>query len=125
MKNHRGQYAERNGDRLPFTKLLDVKFLQDFNIRVAKRTLQFQISYDIFNFSNMLNRNWGRTYFVSNDNQQVLRFAGYVNATSNLTPQYQFNPLFTQPGSDNNISTSSAPSYSARWTSQLGLRLNF
>ena len=125
LSKRRGQYTERNGDRLPFTKLLDVKFMQDFNLRINKKVLQFQITYDIFNFSNMLNRDWGRTYFVSNDNQQILRFAGYVNATTNLTPQYQFNPTFQQPGSDNNISTSSAPSYSARWTSQLGLRFNF
>jgi hypothetical protein len=125
LRNHRGQYSERNGDRMPFTKLLDLKFAQDFNIKVAKHTYQLQLTYDIFNFGNMINRNWGRTYFMSFDAQQLIRFNGYVNATSNLTPQYTFNPTLTQPKSETFVSTTSAPSFSARWTSQLGLRFNF
>jgi hypothetical protein len=125
LNAHRGQFAERNGDRLSFYHLLDLKFAQDFNLKISKRTLQFQLTYDVFNLGNMLNRNWGRTYFTSNDNVQLINFAGYVNAASNLTPQYRFNPQLAQPQSIANISTSSAPSFSARWTSQVGLRLNF
>jgi outer membrane receptor for ferrienterochelin and colicin len=124
LSGHRGQFATRNGDRLPFYSLLDLKVAQDFNVKVStKRTLQFQVTYDVFNFGNMINRSWGRTYFLTNDNVQLVNFAGYVNATSNLTPQYRFNPQLVQPSA--NISTSSAPSFSPRWTSQLGLRLNF
>jgi hypothetical protein len=125
LKNHRGQYAERNADRMPFTKLVDLKLAQDFNIKVAGKTYQFQLNYDIFNFTNMINRDWGRTYFASFDAIQLIRFNGYVNSASNLTPQYTFNPTLSQPKSDNNVSTSSAPSFSSRWTSQLGFRINF
>jgi len=79
---------------------------------------------DVFNFTNLLNRNWGRTYFLSNDQFRFLEFAGYVNSTD-LTPQYRFNPTLAQPKSIANISTSSSPTYSPRWTSQLGFRISF
>ena len=125
LRKHRGEFAGRNGDRQPFTNIIDLRIAQDFNLKVSsKRRLQFQVTYDMFNFTNFLNRDWGRTYFISNDQFSLLAFSGYV-ASTNLTPQYKFNPLLTQPQSQTNVSTSSAPSFSARWSSQLGLRMNF
>jgi hypothetical protein len=74
----------------------------------------------------MLNRDWGRTYFLTNDNIPVVTFAGYVNMNTNLTPQYRFNPNIAQPQSPANISSSNAaPIFNPRWTSQLGFRINF
>lgn len=125
LNKRRGQFTERNGDRLPFTNILDLRIAQDFNLKVAGKTYQLQVTYDVFNFTNMLNRKWGRTYFLNNDNFAVMTFAGYVNAQSNLTPTYRFNPTLAQPQSVSNVSTSSAPSFSPRWTSQLGVRINF
>jgi hypothetical protein len=72
----------------------------------------------------MLNRNWGRTYFQQNDNFQLIQFAGYVNAATNLTPQYRFNPTLVGR-SPWNVSTTTNAAYAARWISQLGLRFNF
>ena len=117
-------FAERNGDRLPFTHILDARIAQDFNLKIGSKTYQVQVTYDVFNFTNMLNRNWGRTYFMSNDQMATITFAGYVSATD-LTPQYRFTPTLAQPQSDANISTSTAPSFAPRWTSQLGFRFNF
>lgn len=125
LSKHRGSFADRNGDRLPFTHLIDLKIAQDFNIKIGAKRVQFQLTYDVFNFTNMLNRKWGRTYFLTNDNFAVIQFAGYVNAATDLTPQYRFNPTSAQPQSETNVSTSTAPSFSPRWTSQLGIRLNF
>ncbi|BFG70126.1 carboxypeptidase regulatory-like domain-containing protein [Sediminibacterium sp. KACHI17] len=124
LRQNRGKFAERNGSRLPFTNIIDLKIAQDFNIKVGNRRYQFQLTYDVFNFGNMLNRNWGRTYFLSNDNFQLIQFAGYVNAATNLTPQFRFNP--TQVGrSPWNVSTTTNAAYAARWISQVGLRFNF
>src|SRR5690606_13333799 len=125
LNKRRGQFTERNGDRLPFTNILDLRIAQDFNLKVAGKTYQLQVTYDVFNFTNMLNRKWGRTYFLNNDNFAVMTFAGYVNAQSSLTPTYRCNPTLAQPQSVSNVSTSSAPSFSPRWTSQLGVRINF
>lgn len=124
LNSRRGQFAERNGDRLPFTHILDLRIAQDFNLMIGKKQVQFQVTYDIFNFTNMLNRDWGRTYFLLNDQLAALSFAGYASSTD-LTPQYRFNPNLAQPDRQSNINTSSAPGFSARWSSQLGLRINF
>jgi outer membrane receptor for ferrienterochelin and colicin len=121
LRKRRGQHAERNGGRLPFTHLLDLKIQQDVNIRIAGHKYQFQITYDIFNFSNMISKNWGRQYFLSNDNYLLVDFTGYVSNT-NLTPKYRFRPL---NGSPWGVSSSTAPGNSARWVSQLGIRFNF
>ena len=125
LRKHRGEFATRNGDRMPFTNIVDMKIQQDFNLKVSsKRRVSFQVAYDMFNFTNFLNRDWGRTYFVSNDQYALMTFSGYVSAT-NLTPQYKFNPQLTQPQSQTFVSTSNAPSFAARWSSQISLRLNF
>ena len=121
LKNNRGKFAERNGSRLPFTNIIDLKIAQDFNLKIGNRKYSFQLTYDVFNFGNMLNRNWGRTYFMSNDNFQLIQFAGYVSAT-NFTPQYRFNPNIKDPFT---VSTTTNAAYAARWISQLGLRFNF
>lgn len=124
LRENRGKFAERNGSRLPFTNIIDLKIAQDFNIKVGNRRYQFQLTYDVFNFGNMLNRNWGRTYFQQNDNFQLIQFAGYVNAATNLTPQYRFNPTLVGR-SPWNVSTTTNAAYAARWISQVGLRFNF
>lgn len=121
LSKRRGDFAERNGDRLPTQKILDLKIAQDFNIKFGSKTYTIQLSYDIYNFTNFLNRDWGRTYFLTNDNYRLIQFAGYVSST-NLTPQYRFSP---QSGDPWNISTSASPGLSARWISQVGARINF
>jgi outer membrane receptor for ferrienterochelin and colicin len=119
LRKHRGQYAERNGARMPFTHIIDFKLQQDFNIKVGHKTLQFQLTYDIFNFTNMLNRNWGKAYFISNDQAIVLEMASYVSATD-LTPRYKFTPL----ASGTPYTLSDGVFNSARWSSQVGIRVN-
>jgi hypothetical protein len=52
-------YAERNGAQLPWRSQLDLRFAQDIftNVGGKKNTIQFTV--DIFNFGNLLNKNWG------------------------------------------------------------------
>jgi outer membrane receptor for ferrienterochelin and colicin len=120
LKKRRGQYAERNGARFPFTHVLDFKLQQDFNVKLGGKTYQLQLTYDIFNFTNMLNRDWGKTYFLSNDQSVILEMAGYTSA-SNLTPTYKFTPL----ASGTPYTLSDGVFNSARWSSQVGIRFNF
>lgn len=120
LRKHRGEYAERNGARLPFTHVIDFKLQQDVNIRIAKKTYQFQLTYDVFNLTNMLNRNWGMIYYVSNDNYKVLEFVNYVS-NSDLTPTFKFKNI-----PNNKPYTVSEGAYnSSRWSSQVGIRFNF
>lgn len=121
LRRNRGKFAERNGARLPFTHILDLKIEQRFNVRVSGRRYTVSFTYDVFNFTNMLNKDWGRTWFLANDNFSLLQFAGYVSA-SNPTPQYRFTPFAGKPWG---VSTTLNPGYTARWISQLGMRISF
>ncbi|MCE3282030.1 MAG: outer rane receptor for ferrienterochelin and colicin [Chitinophagaceae bacterium] len=121
LRRRRGRFAERNGSRLPFTHVADLKIAQDLNLAIHGKRYQLQLTLDIFNFTNLLNRDWGRTYFVASDQFALLTFAGYVSSTD-LTPQYRFNPNYSWPY---DISTSTVPAYSARWMGQVGVRFNF
>lgn len=121
LRRNRGKFAERNGARLPFTNILDLKIEQKFNIKVAGRRYTASVTYDVYNFTNMMNKDWGRTWFLANDNFALINFAGYVSAT-NLTPQYRYTPFAGKPWG---VSTTLNPGYTARWISQLGFRLSF
>jgi hypothetical protein len=121
LNKSRGKFAERNSDRLPWQSLLDLKIQQDINLKLGGKKYTVQLSYDVYNFTNMLSKRWGQTYFLSNDNYSLIQFAGFVSAT-NLTPQYRFSP---QTGKPWGLSTSNAPGLSARWLSQLGFRIIF
>lgn len=120
LRKNRGQYAERNGARMPFTHVIDFKLQQDFNLKLGKKTYQVQLTYDIFNFTNMLNRDWGKTYFLSNDQSIILEMSGFTSE-SDLTPRYKFTPL----SSGTPYTLSDGVFNSSRWSSQVGIRLNF
>ncbi|HYC28257.1 MAG TPA: hypothetical protein VEB42_05560, partial [Chitinophagaceae bacterium] len=65
------------------------------------------------------NRDWGKVYFLSFDQLTLLNFENYVSA-SNLTPQWRFTPM-----EGNRYNISDGVFNSMRWSSQLGIRLNF
>ena len=121
LSTRRGQYAERNGSRTPFTNVIDLKLKQDFNLKLGAKTYQLQLTYNVFNFTNMLSRNWGKQYFASNDQINIIDFRGYVSS-SNLTPQYRFTPA---KNFKELINLSDGVFNSSRWSSQLGIRLSF
>ena len=120
LKKRRGQYAERNGARLPFTHVVDFKLQQDFNLKLGAKTYQLQLTYDIFNFTNFLSSSAGKTYFIANDQAFPLEMASYVSAT-NLTPRYRFTP----PVNNKPYTLSDGVFNSSRWSSQIGIRLSF
>lgn len=121
LRKRRGQFAERNGARLPFTHIVNMSVEQKFRVKLSGRRVEFSARYDIFNFTNLLNKDWGRTWFLANDNFSLIQFVGHVSAT-NLKPQYRYIPV---NGTPYGVSTSTEPRVSARWVSQMSLRVNF
>lgn len=124
LSDNRGGYASRNMARTPFESILDLRFLQDFYLKMPnnkKNTLQ--LSVDIFNFGNLINKDWGRRYFISNNNFGVIEFAGFQAGTK--TPNYTVNSkiLGGQKPWDNNIIDSGFRS--SRWQMQIGARYIF
>jgi YD repeat-containing protein len=123
LNSRRGKYAERNEARSPFESIFDLKIIQDVYLttNTGKRHT-FQIGIDIFNFSNMLNKEWGRKYFVGstgteNKSFELLNFKGFLPGTK----QPVFN--FQDPGETWDIVTSGTNS--ARWNAQITLKYLF
>jgi hypothetical protein len=59
LREHRGEYAERNGVLRPKVYRADLSISQDVSRRLAGNANSLQIRLDILNFSNFLNKNWG------------------------------------------------------------------
>ena len=59
LDSRRGQYAERNGGFLPMLHRFDFSVVQDLFVNVKGQKNTIQVRFDILNFGNMLNHNWG------------------------------------------------------------------
>ena len=124
LSSRRGQFAERNMARQPFTNIIDLKFMQEFFINVGDKRNTIQVTFDIFNFTNMLNKDWGRIQTVSFNAFSLLDFRGYVDAPNgDYTPIYRFTRGDTNPDDIFNIDDSGINS--SRWQMQFGLRYIF
>lgn len=116
LRSRRGQYAERNGDRGPWSHVIDFKVLQDFSLKIGNTKHTFQASLDIFNFTNLLNKDWGQRNFVPG-NVGLLR-----TVTAGPNPAFTFDPTQFEDGvrviDDFGLQSS-------RWQMQVGLRYLF
>jgi len=137
LSKHRGEYMERNGAQNPWQHQVDMKLIQDIFTNVGKNRNTLQLSLDVFNVGNLLNKNWGRQQFA-NRNTALLSFQGYdaqsrpVYTFPYLTPAVVTAGSGTTPGT---IATPGAPLAStfrddvtglgSRWQMQLGLRYIF
>jgi hypothetical protein len=59
LREHRGQYAEREAVFLPIVKRLDLSVQQDLFRSLAGRRHAFQFRVDVLNLANLLNSDWG------------------------------------------------------------------
>jgi len=118
LSTRRGQYAERNGARLPFTNILDFKVMQDIYMEMGGKRRAIQVSLDIFNFTNLLNQDWGRRNVMTNDNYSLIGVTR--DPASQTTATYTFN----KPKGDV-WSIDESGINSSLWQAQLGVRLLF
>ena len=138
LKTRRGQYAERNGARTPWNNQADVRLMVEARLGnlapnaagVVAAGHSIQISFDVQNVGNMLNKNWGRQYFVPNTFNSTLgtgltqvAFANAAGAISSTYGATTFNrPAFTYNGAP---ATYSIDQLASRWQGQLGVRYSF
>ena len=137
LKTRRGAYAERNAGRTPWNNQADIRLMVEAKLGnlepneagIAPKGHTIQISLDIINFGNLLNKDWGRQYFVPNTfNSTVgtgLTQVGFADAAGNVQTNYSalvFNrPAFTY----GTPATYSIDQLASRWQGQLGLRYSF
>jgi hypothetical protein len=119
LSERRGKYAERNGARVPMSHILDFKFIQDVwvNVKDSKQTLQF--TFDVFNVGNLLNKDWGRRYYVPYGNSTIIDFEGF--AEDGTTPTFAFN----HEGDYEPWNIDDSGLTSSRWKAQIGIRYKF
>ncbi|MDH6305343.1 hypothetical protein M2463_002140 [Parabacteroides sp. PH5-13] len=91
LRKNRGKYAERNGAVTPYANQLDLSLYHDIKIfqkNGRPHTLRF--SFDIANFLNLLNKDWG------------VHQTTYLGSQS--SPQFQFLTVVSKekPSADNN-----------------------
>ncbi|WP_034921303.1 carboxypeptidase regulatory-like domain-containing protein [Gillisia sp. CAL575] len=112
LRDRRGDYAEKYAVLSPWRGRWDVKFLQDYDFRVANGTNTIQLSLDVLNLGNLINSDWGVIELPVND--QPLG----VSVDDTNTPVYSFDP------SQKNTFTNDF-SLDSRWQMQVGLRYIF
>ena len=117
LRKNKGKYAQRNGAALPWYDRVDVKILQDLFTNIGKRRNTIQISLDILNFTNMINKDWGVIKATTIRNPLV--FAGYNSAGAPTYRMTQINKtLVTQP-------FQTVQSTASTWGMQFGVRYIF
>lgn len=110
LREQRGKYSERNGARTPWEHHFDVRVTQDLGVVTGKHKNTLQLTFDIFNIGNLISKDWGRSYFVSNQAVSLISTARGVNGfTFNRT-----NPV----GYD-------VSDLGSRWQGQFGVRYLF
>ncbi|WP_046578565.1 TonB-dependent receptor [Spirosoma radiotolerans] len=114
LKTRKGTFTERNAARTPWNNTMDLRFLHEFKLKGRQ---SIQISYDIINFLNLLDKKLGYSYFAANT----------FNSTGSIGLTRATNPTSGDP-----TFTWSAPStpYSidplgSRWQMQIGARYTF
>lgn len=117
LSTRRGRYVERNGDRLAWSHVLDLKFLQDFSITVGGKKHALQASLDIFNFTNLLNSDWGKRRFTTSGNVSPL-----TTVAGGPDPLFTFDASRFEDGVDQ---LDDQGIQSSRWQMQVGLRYLF
>ena len=120
LRTRRGQFAERNASRSDWSHIIDLKFAQEFGINFGGNTVhKFEFTADIFNFTNLLNKEWGVRTFTNFNQVQLVDFEGF--AADGTTPEFTYNP--------NNAETKNIIDdrglQSSRWQIQVGLRYSF
>jgi hypothetical protein len=97
LKNHKGEYAERGGAKMPWHHQLDFKFVQDYKFRVGSTEHGLQFAVDIENLPNLISKNWG-TYKQITSNTLLSYSNGQysynlVNGARHLTTYQKYQGL--------------------------------
>lgn len=122
LSSRRGGFTERNKGRTPWNNNADFHFAQDINFNAdagSSKMKTLTISLDIMNLTNLINKNWGISYFSPNtyNSTASVGLLPYIPARSSAGyPLYQF----IDPGKPYSIDP-----LASRWQMQIGARYSF
>ena len=117
LSSRRGTFTERNGDFTPWNIQADFRIMDEIRISESKSKNTIQISLSIINITNLMNKNWGKGYFVPNT----------FNSTASVGLTKVGNVATGQPGAGDptyNFTTLGSPytidQFASRFQAQLG-----
>lgn len=117
LEQYRGGYVPRNSAVMPYLSRFDVRVLQDIFTNIGNRRNTVQVSLDIVNFGNLLNKDWGVRQTLTGA-QNLLTRAGSVSTNPNFNLNQVSGKLPTTPYRN-------VTSFSTTWSMQFGLRYIF
>jgi hypothetical protein len=119
LEEFKGKYVPRNRFLLPWLHRFDVRILQDLFTEIGGQRNTLQLSVDIINFGNLLNREWGV--------QQNLNGAQNLLSRTSPTPESGI-PSLNLNRISNQFPTTpfqNGSNFSTTWSMQVGLRYLF
>lgn len=121
LSQHRGEYAERNSNRLPWTNQVDLRLMHEIKLKTEGETNHLiTLTFDVFNLGNLLNQEWGRQYGISNNSFSVIDL-DYVEVNgSTKVPVYEYTGSGLNEGKPYYVSD-----FLSRWRGQFGIRYSF
>ncbi|MEY2922562.1 MAG: hypothetical protein RL108_1188, partial [Bacteroidota bacterium] len=124
LNSRRGRFTERNGDNTPWNIQTDMRIMDEIKIKDGKNsTHTLQLSLSIINVGNLINKNWGKSYFVPNTFNSTVNVGltksgslpvGSANAGD---PVYTFKTPTTTPYT--------VDQFASRFQAQFGIRYSF
>ena len=108
LKSRRGKFAERNGAINPWYMQVDLHLAQE--LAIDKRKHKFEITLDILNLTNMLNKNWGVIQTAANATPITAKSKDSFTVSPENLNKGEFVPLVDQ---------------SSAWSLQIGFRYTF
>ncbi len=117
LASRQGNFTERNGARTPSNTNLDMRILHDINFKVGNDKVHtIELSLDIFNLTNLLNKNWGWSYFAPNTFNGTSAIGLTLSGLTAANPTY----AWKQP-----ITPYQIDQLGSRWQMQVGARYSF
>jgi len=116
LSEHRGEYAERGAAHEPWVSRLDIGLKQEFHLNFGGQRNALEVSFDIINFGNLIDSDWGVIETAPTSSRQAIAFRRY-DATNNV-PVFTFPTTVTKTFSKNTELVS-------RWQAQFGIRYYF
>lgn len=118
LSKHGGEFMLRYGAYAPWQDRLDMRFLQDFKLKVGGQENKLQFSVDVINFMNLLNPSWGLNQSVVTTSPLMISGRDAATGKMIVTMRKIGGEYVTKSFQD-------PSSVSGTWGIQLGLRYIF
>lgn len=118
LKTRRGTFTQRNGDTTPWNIQADLRLMDEIKV-TQKGTVQ--VTFSMANIGNLINKEWGRSYFVPNTYNSTssigLTKSGNLGGIATGDPTYTYQKPTVSPYTIDQLAS--------RFQGQLGVRYSF